>query len=382
MKDTLVVGVLNTGNLGDDLIYEMVFETCKRATHKEPLTLNIGNTKSKEDSEKIGKKKILLKKLKTKCSYLSFYKKYVEIKRLRTLNRMLNGFDFSMIDTIVFAGGQLLFDYFIPLIEVIVRRAESNSVKVILNACGVGPVSEENAKKLRYIVESPAVEMITLRESPQLLLSVIGPVKRTDIRRVNDPALQCASQYTFSSNDTKKVGIGLIDPIILRKHDLKISKSEYEAIIRKIVSYCDEKNLSYEFFCTGDKRDYTFICETQKIMYPDSVVADRPESVEALLQLISRYSSIISFRLHSHIIAASCSVPSFALVWDKKVEEFFKGTGREDDCFDLTKGEASDTIEQKLDRFFHEKYSCDLEKFENAGDALYEKLTIGKETQT
>ena len=382
MKDTLVVGVLNTGNLGDDLIYEMVFETCKRAAHKEPLTLNIGNTKSGEDSEKSGKKKILLKNLKTRCSCFSFYKKYVEKKRLRTLNRMLNGFDFSMIDTIVFAGGQLLFDYFIPLIEVIVRRAENNSVKVILNACGVGPISKGNAKKMRYIVESPAVEMITLRESPQLLLSVVGPVKRSDIQRVNDPALLCASQYAFSSNKQKKIGIGLIDPIILRKHDLKISKSEYKAIIKKIVSYCDEKSLPYEFFCTGDKRDYAFLCETQKNMYPNSVVANCPENVEALLQLISQYSSIISFRLHSHIVAASCGVPSFALVWDKKVEEFFKGIGRENDCFDLIKGETLDTIEQKLDGFFHEKYSCDLEKFENAGDVLYKKLTLGKETQT
>ena len=88
----------------------------------------------------------------------------------------------------------------------------------------------------------------------------MGDVRRTDIYRVNDPAVQCASyygQYTFNCNDSKKVGIGLIDPIILRKHGLKLNKSEYESMIKTIVSYCDKNHFDYELF---------FVLEINKIM--------------------------------------------------------------------------------------------------------------------
>lgn len=388
MKNILVVGILHTGNLGDDLIYEMVFQTCKRALNKDPLTLNIGNTRKEKDREKTEGKKALLKKVKNKCSCLLIYKKYVEIKRLRSLNIMLNKFDFSTIDTIVFAGGQIFFNYFIPLIEEIVKKAERNSVKVIFNACGVGSISRRNAKKLRYVINNPTVKMITVRESPQLLLNAVGDVRRTDIYRVNDPAVQCASyygQYTFNCNDSKKVGIGLIDPIILRKHGLKLNKSEYESMIKTIVSYCDKNHFDYEFFCTGDKQDYAFLCEIQKNIYRNSFVAERPDCVEKLLRLINRYDNIISFRLHSHIVATSYGIPSFALVWDKKVKEFFKGIGREQDCYDLTTGESLEKLNQKLDIFFHEKYCVNLTNFKNSNDVLYMKLSQinpGKEKRT
>ena len=58
----------------------------------------------------------------------------------------------------------------------------------------------------------------------------------------------------------------------------------------------------------------------------------RPTIPEELIANISEFKSLISFRLHSHIIASACGIPSIAIIWDKKVEEFFKKINLEKRC--------------------------------------------------
>ena len=64
----------------------------------------------------------------------------------------------------------------------------------------------------------------------------------------------------------------------------------------------------------------------------EDVIATRPQIPKELVKIISQYNSIISFRLHSHIIAYSLEIPSIAIAWDNKVNFFFKDIGYSERC--------------------------------------------------
>jgi polysaccharide pyruvyl transferase WcaK-like protein len=45
------------------------------------------------------------------------------------------------------------------------------------------------------------------------------------------------------------------------------------------------------------------------------------------VNLIASFGSLISYRLHSHIIACSLDIPTVAIQWDRKVPFFFEKIG-------------------------------------------------------
>ncbi|HFI0063786.1 TPA: hypothetical protein ACGORR_002024, partial [Streptococcus suis] len=84
---------------------------------------------------------------------------------------------------------------------------------------------------------------------------------------------------------------------------------------------------------------------------------------QELVQTISKFNRIISFRLHSHIISRALSIPSIALIWDNKVEEFFDFIGMKGNCFNFELDESIDEITHKIDSI---EFS-----FQNAKDLEY-----------
>lgn len=50
------------------------------------------------------------------------------------------------------------------------------------------------------------------------------------------------------------------------------------------------------------------------------------------MEQISEFSSLISFRLHSHIVAASLNIPAVGISWDEKIKFFYENIGHKERC--------------------------------------------------
>ena len=50
------------------------------------------------------------------------------------------------------------------------------------------------------------------------------------------------------------------------------------------------------------------------------------------MRLIASFGSLISYRLHSHIIACSLDIPTVAVQWDRKLPFFFEKIGCPERC--------------------------------------------------
>ena len=72
----------------------------------------------------------------------------------------------------------------------------------------------------------------------------------------------------------------------------------------------------------------------------------RPETPIQLLNTVTNYKKIISFRLHSHIIASSYGIPAFGFEWDTKVKEYFKNMNNSVFCINLNNFSAEHFVEK------------------------------------
>lgn len=376
----LLVGALYSGNLGDDVIFEVVNDACAATTKMDPIKFSISGRQQKQANKANKANRSSLKKLlKALIANTAIYKKYVEKKRCVQLKEALNRIELSTVSKIVFDGGQLFFDVFVPLINIIVSEAEKNNITVLFNACGIGPLSEKNKKLLKHILSKECVALITLRERVELFYHCIGNLGNKTVFQVMDPALECSNIYP-ASEKKNVIGIGLINPVILKKHGATLDYDSYLKVIQYIIEACDLRGINYEFFCNGDLSDFEFIKKVcHQIGVRSSCIADRPLTVEQLIKTISGYEKIISFRLHSHIIAASYGIPSFGLLWDSKVEEFFIATDRPDAYIKVGTSMDYRIFKDKINAFLGSAYYINLKKYPNACDVLCKFLDKNKE---
>ena len=115
--------------------------------------------------------------------------------------------------------------------------------------------------------------------------------------------------------------------------------------------------IPWKIFTNGDQNDIMFskyiIDQITELDQPyENYMAPMPTKPEELVSMLSCFKGIISFRLHSHIIAASLQIPSVALVWDNKLRFFFKKLGYDNRCF--TVEETPEFIYKQMERVLEE----------------------------
>ncbi len=374
MKNILIIGALYSGNLGDDVIFDVVYHVCRSVPcHIQKMSISGRNEPAPIGSASSSG---LKQSLKNRIRRLKPYQRLVEKKRCKRLRTVLEQFDFSGLDLIIFDGGQLFFDVFVPLIAIIMEKAGQYPVKILFNACGVGLLNQKNKMILRRIAENPQVSLMTLREDASDFLRQIQPdpiLCKNKLFRVMDPAIHCCDIFP-PAGKTNIIGIGLINETILKKHGIVLHHHAYMQLVRQIVNFCELHSLSYEFFCNGDNADYAFLKEVQKSIGKQIPIAPRPTSSEELAKLISHYDRIISFRLHSHIIAASYRVPSFGLVWDTKVREFFEAVDRQNALFTVSDQMDLTVLDKQLEQFMTSPYTIHMTEYQDACDVLKETI--------
>lgn len=237
-------------------------------------------------------------------------------------------------DLAVFAGGQLFMDGYGLFLEKCVELLGKRDVPVIFNACGIGPLySRTIEKRLGAALAQNNVIAISTRDDAYRVDRLVG--RPYAAHRVNDPALDAARIFEISARVSDTLGLGIMYP---NGVPYRRALGQWRQIIKEL----DRRGLKWELFTNGDPADEVFARRILK-NYPDREARIAPRNVtpEGLIQTIAGYRGIISYRLHSHILAVSMDIPTAALVWDHKLRYFYADCGCLKRCFEVTAGAAA-----------------------------------------
>ena len=346
MKRIVLLAARYSMNLGDDVIYDCVLDACKQVSGYETVGISISGLKGyrdKDDNGNIRKGRSIKDVLRSN----EIYRCLVKIKGCFRILSTLKDLRLDSSDIIVFAGGQLFFDYFIPLLFSAVKYAKGKKIKVIFNCCGMGPINAFNHRLLKNTLSSRNVVSITIRDSEAMFMELFGK----SVKRVQDPAINCNKVYSITHKEpSNKVGIGIIAMENLRLRGINLSYEDYSKIILLVIEICKRHDKEVELFTNGDVKDQKFL---ENLVAENNIngisIARRSVRPDALVNLINSYKCIFSFRLHSHIIASSYNIPTLGFVWDEKVSDFFTSINRNDFTVPL-KGEIDyQAITKKVD---------------------------------
>lgn len=225
-------------------------------------------------------------------------------------------------DVAIFVGGSLFMDYFAGIIFCIVRELNKKKIPVIFHACGMSYLNDEDILLLKKTFSKKNVVSISLRDSSEVFKKYFPKV---EFRDTYDTAFNCCTCFESNNYKFADIGVGLI--CIDKYYD-----AQKELIKKMLLS-----NLSWKAFVNGSNGDYNF---AKKIFYDLGVkhenineyLLPRPVTPEGLVKEITGFNRIISFRMHSQIVASAFNIESYGLIWDGKVEEMYKRMGFPDFC--------------------------------------------------
>lgn len=225
-------------------------------------------------------------------------------------------------------------------------------IPIFINACGTGPVSSRKIKKqTSEFLMNPCVKWISCRDHADLVTKryLKGTKKAVE---VSDPALWSDQVYERfltrplgqnekteadepkRSEEKSVIGLGIMLPY-------NMNQKKLVTFWKRMIGYLDNREIPWMVALNGGEMDYAFAVSvlTQIPQYeehPEDKILPVPHRPEELVQQISKLRGLISFRLHSHIIAASLKVPTVAVVWDDKVRAFFEKIGHPERCFRIS----------------------------------------------
>lgn len=331
-KKVLVIAARFSGNLGDDVIYDVVADICETVRGTDPIGLSISGRDNYVETA-LSSEETNANNFKSTLKHNVLYKYYVEKKGAMCLKKKLRSIDIEAFDTVVFAGGQLFMDYFVPWINIIVRYAEKNNKKVIFNCCGIGELSSKSVQILKRVFQSKSVKAISVRDN---LIKFQDEFHLHDVIQTADPALNCARVYSVKRKHIGTVGLGVISYRMLKKKNINISEDNYIQLLKKLVDWIMQSGKNVRIFTNGDEEDYKFASQFAKILPTEVAFERRPTRPIELVSIIASYDAVVSFRLHSLIVAASYNIPTIGFVWDEKVREFFEIINRDEYVFEIS----------------------------------------------
>lgn len=355
----LLVGLNSTYNLGDPLLLNCTKrEIEKNLSNVQVEIANItGNFSLKEyqvpslaSLQKQEKKNRLVRLLSRRTPYDRVYisaQKDLQWELENGLKDVLGNIRHDKTDLVLFAGGQMFMHSFILPMQQIVKKCETEHVPVIFHSCGFGPIG---SRHLRQIFEdtlaSPCVSSISVRDYPPKNEFNRLPEKlRQKIHFSADMGLWASDVYSVS-HDRKSDEAGATHAIGLGPvYTDSVSIQNEVRFFTELIRLLDQNQIAWKLFTNGhpaDERIARLILQnvTSPALseHPDFAQVRIPKTPQQLAKTVTSFDGIISCRLHSHIIAASFNIPSVAIVWDRKLRQFFRRAGVPDRCFAFRDG--------------------------------------------
>lgn len=354
----LLIGEIYSDNLGDGIIYDnMKFALEGIIPEVDIIPYDLSLRTDFNIKDETIRKSLLKSALKKQ-----FPKVFDNIKLKKELIQYRQGlseyFKNENYDVAIFCGGQILSKHFIASIYALINKLELSNTPVYFYGVGIGDIHTEKQKRLlKKILTSKIVKQITVRDGLEKLNAIYPDIK---ITKCYDVALLSSKTYDINRIENSCIiGLGIMDVKGKEEEVLRF----WEQLLFKLKNV---ENYTFELFTNGnidDTRLANYIYEKDLKNYSNFRLAKRPTSTQELVQTISKFNRIISFRLHSHIISRALSIPSIALIWDNKVEEFFDFIGVKGNCFNFELDESIDEITHKIDGI---EFS-----FQNAKDLEY-----------
>ena len=254
------------------------------------------------------------------------YKEYINnLERYkRTIGLFKNKCRKRKYDFAIFAGGALFMDYFSGLIYFLVKELHRKKCPIIFHACGMGELSDRSITLLQQTFSNSLVKAISLRDSFFRFTTLF----KVDclLQETYDTALACSRYYDKSKKKIAEIGIGIINV------------NEYYEEQKKLISGFLNSDYSWKIFTNGAPWDYNMACSILKDLgVNDSDISeylvDRPLTPQRLVKDITSFNQIVSYRMHSQIIAFSFLMPCYSFVWDNKVKTLFYKMNKGQYCF-------------------------------------------------
>lgn len=234
-------------------------------------------------------------------------------------------------DAAVFAGGQLFMDWLTVDICEFIKRFEQAGTPVFFNACGAGFSASKQIRKLTgNWLRSDCVEWLSSRDDAAAIQERYG-LDDGMVERTFDPALWTCETFSFRKKKEQKekgvVGLGIM-------YSTHAPLRQITAFWLRLIKELSRRGVPWRMFCNGAMEDYNYGCYVLKKakLDPRKFLLPCPEQPIDLIRQIGSFDSLISFRLHSHIIAASMDIPAVAIVWDRKLRFFYASLKHPERC--------------------------------------------------
>ena len=316
MKKILLVGEIYSANLGDAVICDVVTKLIKKQYPNMEITYCDLSARSWYLNEF---KYTLLERV-----FIFIAKRFFKGSELYSglLNFLFKKTYFEKIkhelfftDAVLFVGGQLFMDYFYFPVHQILIYANKFNKPVVFHAIGCKRI-KSNLLKNRFnkMLDMQCIKWISIRDGK-------GIFKFSCLHSnvTYDTALFANDCYYIAEAKEKIIGLGC-----MRFYELSYSKNIVFWV--KIIDHLQQQKIKWKFFCNGAYEDYMLIVavlHTLKLNLSEYTIR-RPICSDDLVKDISSFYKIISFRLHSHIIATSLGIPSVGISWkENKVKDFF-----------------------------------------------------------
>lgn len=318
----LLIGEYFSSNLGDPLLCSIVEKIIQE--HFKDVEITPLDLSGKINSTEFYLLKYsfwwklffrLSDKLTKIFSLSKIYKKYKKdkLRYLRTLFHLKSLLKENNFDLAIFAGGALFMDYFIPLIFIITNILKRNGIKIIFHACGTGKMDKHDKKLLKCILNDKNVVSISVRDSYNFINNLLK--RKSKLIETYDTALNTNAFFKTDSSKTFDFGIGIL------------GDGDFYLFQKELINLFLKSTYNWKLFTNGSENDYNTAkkilselgikaTEYHKFLFP------RPTTPEQLINDINAFNKIISFRMHSLIIACSYGIPLIGINWDKKVVEF------------------------------------------------------------
>ena len=252
-----------------------------------------------------------------------------ELQRINRLQGSLPDVTDGDFDVAVFAGGQLFMDNIALYVADAVNRLQQRNIPVFFNACGLGPsCSAAIQQRLAAAVQTENVHYVSCRDDVARLNRWCG---REIAVPASDTAIYTGEAFGVQKDSqAKTVGLGIM---FANTMPLAASFRFWRRLIREL----RKRRMPWKIFTNGSEADMIFarriLSSLPELNGPEEqYLCPAPREPAELVRLIASFGSLISYRLHSHIIACSLDIPTVAIQWDRKLPFFFEKIGCPERC--------------------------------------------------
>lgn len=356
MKRIVIFGERYSDNLGDGVICQCMEHLVSSCT-SEDTCVTVRDLSCRESYDKVFQpKQGLWYKLRCKLLLLirnnrifqSILQKkytaeeyhYVYHNMIGTKHKVLAWCKENPADVVIFAGGELFKDYFLPYITYLTEGYEKQGAKIYFNACGVDSHNLEYVnRRFSKVLKNKAVCGITTRSLPETCEKLID---EAHYHFVPDPAI-CAKQVyqVERKTDTPCIGLG-----VMAVPELAEKKERLLAFWSELIAELEKREITYKLFCNGDKADYALAKEVAlRTGCGEDKLLPCPSTPEELVKQIAGFAGVCAFRMHASIIAYAYGIPFVSFAWDQKMHDFGSYTQQRKQIIDWETISGADVVD-------------------------------------